>query len=321
MAGSYKKIDYRLRPAKSIERKMLAESFRRLSEFGRVDLYRYVGFGSLYFSDFVLFHKLLGFRQMLSIEATQDPFTQARFEYNRPYNSVEMKFGDSGSVLPSLAWTARSIIWLDYDGILNKEVLDDVAFVCSKAITGSLLLVSVNANVPRGTADETEGGPKTPIDALKKEVGADKVPSTLDSKSLANWGTARACRSIIDNQIEETLKERNGILSEGSRIKYSQLYNFHYSDGAKMLTVGGIFYDEAQGHILSKCGFDHLDFYRNADEAYLIDTPLLTFKEMRALERQFPIDAPPSDVHVSHAEILKYEKVYRYFPNFTEADI
>ena len=79
MAGK-PKLDYRLRPAKSIERKMLAESFRRLSQFGRVDLYRYVGFGSLYFSDFLLFHKLLGFKHMLSIEKSDDSNVQSRFE-------------------------------------------------------------------------------------------------------------------------------------------------------------------------------------------------------------------------------------------------
>jgi hypothetical protein len=321
MAGSYKKIDYRLRPAKSIERKMLAESFRRLSEFGRVDLYRYVGFGSVYFSDFSLFHKLLGFKQMVSIEDASDPGVKARFEYNRPFKCVDMMFGSSGGVLPRLAWDVRSIVWLDYDGILNKEVLEDIATVTSKVPSGSILLVSVNANVPRISSDEAEGGPKTPIDTLRREVGPERVPATLDSKSLANWGTAKACRTIISNQIEETLKSRNGVLSEGSRMCYSQLYNFHYSDGAKMLTVGGIFYDEAQEHIFWKCGFKHLDFYRGGTDAYLIDPPLLTFREMRALEQLVPVITVPTDLPVTPGDADRYQKVYRYFPNFAETDI
>jgi hypothetical protein len=60
MAGSYEKINYSLRPAKSIERKMLCDAFRRLSAFGKVENYQYIGFGSTYFSDFSLFHKALG---------------------------------------------------------------------------------------------------------------------------------------------------------------------------------------------------------------------------------------------------------------------
>ena len=54
MPKSYESVNYVLRPAKNIERKMFCEAFRRLAEFGRVDSYRYVGFGSTFFSDFSL---------------------------------------------------------------------------------------------------------------------------------------------------------------------------------------------------------------------------------------------------------------------------
>ena len=51
---------------------MLAEAFRKLSEFGKLDSYRYVGFGSLYF-DFALFPvKCLVFKKMISIEGQED---------------------------------------------------------------------------------------------------------------------------------------------------------------------------------------------------------------------------------------------------------
>ncbi len=60
MKPSYEKIHYGLRPAKNIERKMMCECFWRLSAFHPVHNYRYIGFGSVYFSDFLLFHKVLG---------------------------------------------------------------------------------------------------------------------------------------------------------------------------------------------------------------------------------------------------------------------
>ena len=59
MSGSYEKINYSLRPAKCIERKMLCETFRRLSIFGKVETYSYIGFRCTFFSDFALFHKSL----------------------------------------------------------------------------------------------------------------------------------------------------------------------------------------------------------------------------------------------------------------------
>ena len=58
--SSYEQINYSLRPAKQIERKMLIEAFRNLTEFGDIGSYRYIGFGSIYFSDFNQVHKSLG---------------------------------------------------------------------------------------------------------------------------------------------------------------------------------------------------------------------------------------------------------------------
>ena len=61
LSGSYNAIDYRLRPAKHAERAMLVEAAARL-RFSDLQNYRYVGFGSIYFSDFEIFHKVLGIK-------------------------------------------------------------------------------------------------------------------------------------------------------------------------------------------------------------------------------------------------------------------
>ena len=49
---------------------MLRDAFRRLHPFDRIENYRYIGFGSIYFSDFHLFHRSFGMEDMLSIEKT-----------------------------------------------------------------------------------------------------------------------------------------------------------------------------------------------------------------------------------------------------------
>jgi hypothetical protein len=144
MVGSYEKINYSLRPAKSIERKMLCDAFRRLSAFDKVENYQYIGFGSTYFSDFILFHRALGITKMISIE--KDKENKERFMFNRPFRCVELEFGKSNEVLPKLNWDAKSILWLDYDDKLDNHVLSDVRFFCINASPGSVIVLSVNAH-------------------------------------------------------------------------------------------------------------------------------------------------------------------------------
>ena len=139
------KVDYSIRPAKSIERKMLAETLQRLWRLDRLDQYRYVGFGSAYFTDFTLLHKTLGINEMISIE--KDIGDQKRYEFNRPFACISLAFGNSHEVLPLLEWDGKkSIVWLDYEDSLNKQKLDDIECVCTEAEPGSVLVVTVNAS-------------------------------------------------------------------------------------------------------------------------------------------------------------------------------
>jgi hypothetical protein len=313
---SYERINYSLRPAKSIERKMLCEAFRRLSEFRGVESYQYIGFGSTYFSDFQLFHKALNLSTMLSFE--RDVENSDRFRFNRPYHCIEMRFGDSNDLLPDVNWEIPSILWLDYDGKLDESVLQDVKTAFSKASPGSVVIVSVNAHPARGN----EADPDFRLKQLKDSVGETKVPATVTAKDLREWGTARAYRSIIHNEIDETLSDRNGARPLGTKLKYRQLFNFHYADGAKMLTVGGILYDEGQTGRLQSCNFDALKFTRTGVDPYFIEPPNLTYREMRHIDTFLPIrDAEILLPGVPAQDIQRYSELYRYFPHFAETEL
>ena len=114
--ASYEFVNYRLRTAKGTERKMLCEVMRRLSVFGPVEQYSYVGFGSIYFTDFLLFHKVLGFQEMHSIEAeakpSEDPLIQNRFEFNKPYSCVKIHYGRASERLPDIEWKQKkAAVW------------------------------------------------------------------------------------------------------------------------------------------------------------------------------------------------------------------
>ena len=315
--ASFEKVNYSLRPAKAVERKMLCDSFRRLSPFARVDTYQYVGFGSTYFSDFSLIHRSLGISHLISIE--REIAMCERFMFNRPYRSIDLRFGESTELLPELDWNPKTIVWLDYDGKLTADVLADVATFCRSCTPGSVLAVSVNAHPDRVPPDQDPE--KFRLALLKKRLGQYKVPADVGPKQLAGWDVALLNRRIVDQQIQSTLAERNGGLPANARLCYNQLFNFHYRDGARMMTTGGLVYQVGQENIVSSCGFNQLDFVREHEHPYEIVVPNLTFKEMRHIDAQLPTENKPVIAPVGDDDIAAYKAIYRYFPTFIEAEL
>ncbi len=318
---SYEKINYNLRPSKCIERKMLCEVFQRLSVFGKIEAYGYIGFGSTYFSDFTIFHKTLNLKNMISIE--RDEEKRERFEFNRPFSCIEIKFGESTDVLPTLNWNSKKIVWLDYDGKLNSEVLSDLDFFFSRAISGSVIVVSINVTPETNTENPYDDIKNYRFDKLIDRVGENKIPEGVDGKDLSGWNNAEICRRIIVNEIAEILSVKNAEYDENNMLCYQQLFNFHYSDGAKMLTTGGIVFGKDQFAHFAGCSFNDLSFFRDGSDAYKIEVPNLTFKEIRHLDEQLPLKdgVSISAPSISQSDIDKYEKIYRYFPSFTEANL
>lgn len=327
MPGVYEKIDYRLRPAKHVERKMLAEVLARVFPyFGDASSYQYIGFGSIYFADFHLFHKTFGITNMVSIERDVD--RSERFTFNLPFRCIDLHFGDSTEVLPTLPWNTRTIIWLDYEDPLDKNILSDISTVITKAQSGSILIVTMNAYPlfelhGNESPEELKEKSRRVIDKLRNKVGPERIAGDLVGKDLHQWGTARQYRRIIKNQIDEVLRDRNAGRLPGAKFLYKQLFNFHYADGGKMLTTGGILYDEGLSAQLSSCQFDRLPFVRNDDNAYEIHVPRLTFHELRYLDKQLPNidDTPWKSCGIPEEDLRIYADVYRYFPMFAEMSV
>ncbi|MBC8234777.1 hypothetical protein H8E77_34970 [bacterium] len=311
---SYRRINYSLRPAKNVERKMLSEALSRLSCFESVGNYRYIGFGSTYFSDFILFHKFLRISNMISIERAV--WDRERFEFNLPFKCIEIEFGESNDILPSLPWDAKTILWLDYDSQLKDTMLEDISCFYACAVPGSMIIVTVNADT---RAEKF----KDLLKNLKEQVGEEKVPADVSNEYLKDWGKAKVYRRIIKNEIDQTLTQRNGGLEDDKQIIYKQLFNFHYSDGARMLTVGGLLYEKSQVDIVDKCKFQDLPFVRFNDTHYNIEIPSLTYREIRHLDKHLPSENIET-LQVSpipKEDVKKYARVYRYFPTFAETEI
>lgn len=311
--SSHRMIHYGLRPGKNIERKMICDVFQRLAHFHNLNEYRYVGFGSRYFSDFTLIHKSLGIGKMISIEHEEKD--QEWFEFNRPYNCIESIYSHSNVALPSLTWDMPTILWLDYDGKLSPDVFFDIGCFCSSAVAGSLILVTVNAHSSR------EEGLLDRVQQLKEEIGEERVPTDTKPSDLGQTGRPKIYRKIIDNQIRESLKIRNGTLLPEQRLNYLQLFNFVYQDGAQMLTIGGIIYADEDKPLLDRCSFMDFEFVKLDQDAYKIEVPNLTFREIHYLNQLLPLTDELPQSFIPKKEIEQYARIYRYFPAFTEAEV
>ncbi len=317
MTASYRLIDYSLRPAKFAERKMLCELFSRLRVFGALEHYRYVGFGSIWFSDCIVFHKALGICDMTSIERETDH--AERFTFNKPYNGVDLKFGESGDVLPQLNWAGRSLVWLDYDDTLSPAILDDVRTLASRVTSGSAIAISVNTM----GQEDNRNDDADPIKVENREqffdlFGVDRTPPDLTSAELRGWTLSTTARRIIRGEIEDALIQVNSNRPAGQQLVFKQIAAFEYSDGAKMTTIVGVVVDEGQNGLFESCNFRQLSYFSEDDSCLRIKVPHLTPKEMRHLDRSLPAgninDVDLGPVLKSDAE--SYAGLYRFMPTF-----
>jgi hypothetical protein len=334
--GSYEKVNYSLRPAKAIERKMLLEVMKRLSVFNHLDKYRYVGFGSPYFADFTLIHKTLGINKLVSIE--KDIQNSERFHFNQPFSCIQIHFDHSNSVLPLLTWSDPTILWLDYDGNLQAEMFQDIATFFSQAVPGSMFLISVNVQPdslpPSEYQDNLKKLKEHRLSQLIKRVGKNKLPIDIEKRSLSGDDYHKVIYEIIIDQINEGMKIRNGGFVKNDQLSFSQMFNILYNDNAKMLTIGGIVHLQSQNELIKEMRVDQLPFISKASDSFKIQVPSLTLKEMRSLDANLPDNIniklgklkskikPKTKMPIVSAEdIINYAKIYRYFPTFAEAVI
>lgn len=325
--ASFREINYAVRPAKSVERKIMAEAFRRLEMSWPLSTYRYIGMGSVYFADFQLFHQALGIEDMVSIEREKQ--YEARFEFNRPFRCVEIKFGESADILDTLAWEKRSLVWLDYDGKLEASVISDLQTVVQKVISGSVVTVSVNVEADRPPAEVTGADATNAwrLNELEGRIGQACMPAGVSGEELRGKSFGAVCWRVLNAAVVEQLTKRNGRadLRPDTMISH-QVFHFRYSDGVPMLTVGWLFRSREDEEKTQRCAMKG-SYFRDGDEPCVIEAPKLTPKEIRHLNSRLP-DGPPvgraitrqleKTTGIGESDINKFAEVYRYYPQYGE---
>ena len=323
-----KVVHYSLRPAKNIERKMMGEAFARLAPLSPLSMYRYIGFGSEFFNDFALYHETLGLSDMLSIE--HDVARVPRCKFNRPYKCITVHPGRASAVLPTLNWKPRSIVWLDYVWKLKHVVIEDIKLVVSQAVSGSLLVWSVNAEPWSEPTDNLTGLslPKSELPLYQRRklietMNPTPVPKEWIPGALSGWGLAGVYYKLIMGAVKSSLDDRNGSAKESDKLTFNQCFHFRYADGQRMLTVGGTLLNHADAATLGAAPFSGLPFIRTGEEATEIRPPVLTGREVRHLSQLCPDDETKAEVPdwLAPDELEDFRQVYRYYPVYAESEL
>jgi hypothetical protein len=310
--GSSDKINYLVRPAKQVERKLIIEALLCLGKKYDIEDYTYVGMGSRYFVDFQMVHKFLRISDMISFEKEEDKIK--RFEFNQPYEFIDIQPGVSTEILPTLDWSKSYIIWLDYDQKISPYMIDDIEIICDNARAGTILLLTIDAEPKRFDEDFPEDENERVSNRLKnlKESVYPHYPTGIKKTDLSKKRFPEILMKIVRERIRDclTIKDLNSF----------QLFNFIYEDTSQMYTFGCIF--EKRIKKIRETGIYNLGYISKDDNFVKIKLPILTPREKMHFDRLIPgIAEKLKEFEMAPDKLHAYEEYYRYYPQYFEAYI
>lgn len=318
--ASFEKINYLLRPSKQVERKLIIEALQKLSKGGYfLQDYTYFGLGSVYFADFILFHKYLLIDKMICAENSKIP---KRMEFNKPYNFIDLHMKSVTDVIPTLDRDKKYLVWLDYDFILDQEKLNDIRGCLHVLAPGSFLLITVTADpiklqsyidpVESKTLDESQKQEK--IRTSINEILAPYLGKDINLADLSKKNLPVLYATAIRNYIDSCLSSRTG-------LKFFQLFNFVYADNMQMFSFGGIIDNENMHERISESRVYDLSFITDEIKPIVISVPPLTIREKNWLEKYVVNNSSnPQELEFELDKdfVETFVKYYRHYPVYYE---
>jgi len=310
---SFDEVNYSLRPNKHIQRTIVFDGLRSIKSELNLRNCIYIGFGSIWFTDFGLAHRILQVNDMISIEGDEIGIRRAQF--NKPFKTVRIEPGHSNEVIPKLLLEQQLqgrpwVVWLDYDKSLQEESVDDIRSIVERAPQNSVLLVTLNASggsiarAPESRPQRLRAllGPTVPDELSRDDCREDTLPETI-AKLIQDFMVSVAVAAA-----------RPGSLVPAFRLIYR--------DGAPMVTVGGIL--PSRGAVSAARDVTQSAGWQGFPSARIV-APHLTIREAAALQSELPRTRSLSRKSVQklgfdlkEEQIKSFEKYYRYYPSFAQ---
>jgi hypothetical protein len=303
---SYLEVNYALRPSKEVERRMIIDGLHILSCAGLpIRDYQYTGFGSFYYVDFILFHKLLGIEDMLNVEYSQN--IKKRIKFNKPFKFIKIEMLPICDVIPNLSKDLRHILWLDYDNVIGEETLRDILLAVSQLSLGSILLITIDVEPPVKESNDPKDWQTYYESETKQYLGLQRLDDF--TKSRLPITNARILHRVIKTGLG------------GRDIKFFPIFFFKYSDGHEMITIGGILGSNREHRLIGSSGLKETSYYRSGyDDPYQIIVPRITRKERLHLDSAMPCCEgwKPKEFEFTEKNVAAYREIYRFFPDYAE---
>lgn len=307
---SFDNINYALRPNKVIQRHMAFDGLQMLGAELEFSKFKYIGFGSIWFADFILAHKRLGVNDMLSIEMNEVTFKRAKF--NAPFRSIKVVHGHSGLVLDRLTRSRSAkrtpwIVWLDYTCGPTTDVRDDIDRVVDHSPGGSVLILTVN--VVGRTVGVGPDGRRENLRSIFGDAVAEDAPLAVFQEQNLPATVADCLLTYIGSRCRRLVQR-----------PCLPAFNMPYRDNAQMLSVGVVLPSSDNEAVIG-------DIVGRPDwpcfPSVPIETPPLTPKELVALQRLLPEKGAITDADVRKLGFALepgmldvYRAHYRRYPSF-----
>lgn len=322
-AKSFEKFNYALRPSKQVERKLFIEALHYLGHHAAFPIkeYTYLGMGSVYYADFILFHKYLYIDKMICIEGAN---IEKRMKFNKPYEFIELRMGKIAEVFPSIDFDKKKYFaWLDYDYSLDPEILLDVDCFAGKLEPGSILIVTVDAEPKLRDNEEFENlaieGRKKLLYSHYTQCSRGILPRRVEKGDLARNSLPELISMLLRSRIEKSIVNRSTLL------EFFQLFNYVYADGAQMVTMGGVIDTPSRKQNLIDCGILKKGFVEVSSKPKRITVPPLTNREKTSIDKLIKCGVTEQQVkkklpfELDDYLIQNYVAYYRHYPMYYEA--
>ena len=310
--ASFDTVNYSLRPSKHIQRQLIFEGIRVLHADLALENAAYVGFGSIWFTDFVMAHKLLNISDMVSIEGHKIGYRRAVF--NAPYATVRVEHGHSSAVLPKL-YTDDTlegkpwVVWLDFDIQITEAIVNDIRSVIEHAPVNTVFLTTFNGR------DSKYGRKKDRPGRLEELFGGvvpDKFPEGRCTDDAMQWTLADLATDFM-----------KAVTAPVRRGGFIPAFRAVYQDTTPMVTVGGVLPSNANAAAVVQAVVGGADWRcRPMDR---IVAPHLTMREAFALQSVLPRPGGLSrrvvrslKLDLEDEQIDIFEKYYKEYPAFAQ---